>query len=74
MRLQLIGAIALLCALLLPRGAAAQDEAPSRAGGRVDVYADGAIVVVAPAARASLLTPDGVRVDGGAMVYVITYK
>ncbi len=67
MRLQLI-----LAAVLLAATAQADDEAPSSAGARVDVYADGAIVVVAPAARTSLLAPDGTRVDAGAMVNALS--
>jgi hypothetical protein len=67
LRLQLIAACILLAA-----PAAAQDEAPSTAGARVDVFNDGAIVVVAPALRTSILTPAGVRVDGGAMVNFVS--
>mgnify|MGYP002631809166 CR=1 FL=1 len=67
MRLQLT-----LLLLLAAAPAMAQDEAPSTAGGRVDVYADGAIVVVAPAVRASVLTAEGLRVSGGAMVNFVS--
>lgn len=66
MRLQLI------LALLLVGTAHAQDEAPSTAGGRVDVFTDGAIVVVAPALRTSVRRGTGPRVDAGAMVNFVS--
>lgn len=64
MRVQLI--------LLLLASVAWAEEQPSSAGGRVDVYADGAIVVVAPGTRVSVQVDPKTRVDAGHLVNFVS--
>ncbi len=76
MRLQLrlarAGALVAALAAATSLAHAAEGE-PSTAGARVDVYIDEHIVVVAPQARTSVeIGEDGLRVDGGHLVNVIS--
>ena len=70
MRLQLIPL--LVCAAAAPAGpAAAKPVEPGMAGARVDVYADGDIVVVTPSSRTSIPLRDGF-IDAGYRVDILS--